>query len=568
MMSMHHLFSWTHDKEWRNKGTSIFYKKRRTKRAKHRHAWQDMPCTSFRLNPFWRKNVSTKYLLDLHLSFWIEKSFVWKKMDIIVSCRWWHFCSSVGVTRHDEDDEVNYTISDKRDMTMHDDVAHKLCHKQRASNFFSKKTHFVIVILSPSLTLCLLYSGHRFLPWLWSFVKFVRRISKMVVNVTPSKFDICLISGFLFNFACVTANYWPPSSGIVQGDPMRVLSSPSHPHSYPNSPSYPYSPSPLYPPNYQSSAFSARHDSFGSRYQPPPPNGYGYSNSNPYSYASPSNRYPFSSTSTPYYRPPPAYPAQIPYQYWRTPSQSYDSFADRRGGSGYQYQHPNQYQHLNQYQSSNSIYGPPMLPPNPGPYYPGMDPYGPRVAYAKLQSKTTKVQGEVQFVQQDNRYVGITGRISGLVPGAHGLHVHEGVEKPSDSSASGPGSCENIGGHFNPTKVAHGGKSEWIRHVGDLGNIFADSEGVAYFSISDTLISLSGLHSIVNRTLVVTEFGDDLGKGIKDSKINGNSGKPQACGVIILSTSPYFWITSWLQKNARKFNYKSKFETTSCSSCI
>jgi Cu-Zn family superoxide dismutase len=181
-----------------------------------------------------------------------------------------------------------------------------------------------------------------------------------------------------------------------------------------------------------------------------------------------------------------------------------------------------------------------MIPPNPGPYYPGVDPYGPRVAYAKLQSKATKVEGEVRFLQQDNRFVGITGRIAGLVPGAHGLHVHEGVERASDGSTNSPGTCENIGGHFNPTKVVHGGKSEWIRHVGDLGNIFADHDGVAYFSITDSLISLSGPHSIVNRTLVVTEFGDDLGKGIKDSKINGNAGKPQACGVILLTSSSYY----------------------------
>jgi len=193
--------------------------------------------------------------------------------------------------------------------------------------------------------------------------------------------------------------------------------------------------------------------------------------------------------------------------------------------------------------------GIPLIPPNPGPYYPGIDPYGPRVAYAKLASKASKVVGEVRFVQQDNRFIGITGRIEGLVPGAHGLHIHEGRERiatdtssssPSNSNSPPTGYCENIGGHFNPNNVAHGGKSEWTRHVGDLGNIFADPDGTAYFSITDTLISLYGPHSIVNRTLVVTEFGDDLGKGPKDSKVNGNSGKPLACGLIQLNTTPFF----------------------------
>jgi Cu-Zn family superoxide dismutase len=71
--------------------------------------------------------------------------------------------------------------------------------------------------------------------------------------------------------------------------------------------------------------------------------------------------------------------------------------------------------------------------------------------------------------------------------------------------------------------------------VGDLGNVFADQDGVAYFSIIDSLISLTGPNSVLNRTLVVTEFGDDLGKGADQSKVNGNAGKPITCGVITLT---------------------------------
>lgn len=149
-------------------------------------------------------------------------------------------------------------------------------------------------------------------------------------------------------------------------------------------------------------------------------------------------------------------------------------------------------------------------------------------------NKKQQVEGEIRFVQsEDNRYIQITGRILGLVPGAHGLHVHEG------SNPSGGDTCTNIGGHFNPSgnNNDHGGKSEWIRHIGDLGNIFADHDGIAFFDITDTMVSLNGPNSVLNRTIVVTEFGDDLGKGSNgESKVTGNSGKALSCGIITLIT--------------------------------
>lgn len=43
-----------------------------------------------------------------------------------------------------------------------------------------------------------------------------------------------------------------------------------------------------------------------------------------------------------------------------------------------------------------------------------------------------------------------------------------------------------------------------LRHVGDLGNVVAGSDGVAKFEIKDKLITLNGPQTVVGRTLVVS----------------------------------------------------------------
>lgn len=85
---------------------------------------------------------------------------------------------------------------------------------------------------------------------------------------------------------------------------------------------------------------------------------------------------------------------------------------------------------------------------------------------------------------------------------------------------------------FHPQKK-HGGPDDSERHVGDLGNIVADDSGFADIRIEDRVISLTGPHGILDRSVVVHSHADDLGKGgYPDSLTTGHAGDRVACGTI------------------------------------
>lgn len=81
--------------------------------------------------------------------------------------------------------------------------------------------------------------------------------------------------------------------------------------------------------------------------------------------------------------------------------------------------------------------------------------------------------------------------------------------------------------------MKHGGPEDQIRHVGDLGNVVADSNGIVSTIFSDSVISLFGAKSIIGRAIVLHAEVDDLGKtDHPDSTKTGNAGGRLACGVI------------------------------------
>lgn len=82
-------------------------------------------------------------------------------------------------------------------------------------------------------------------------------------------------------------------------------------------------------------------------------------------------------------------------------------------------------------------------------------------------------------------------------------------------------------------QVTHGAPNDEVRHVGDLGNILTDENGIAKTSFSDTVVSLYGSRSIIGRAIVVHSGVDDFGKtNHPDSLKTGNAGGRVVCGVI------------------------------------
>lgn len=144
----------------------------------------------------------------------------------------------------------------------------------------------------------------------------------------------------------------------------------------------------------------------------------------------------------------------------------------------------------------------------------------------------SKISGTVRFEKIFNR-VKITLNVTGLNPNQkHGFHVHTA----GDLSEKCVAACA----HFNPTNKNHGCPGRKERHVGDLGNIQADKNGVAKYIFYDDVIRLSGKHSIIGRSVIIHEDEDDCGDGGNaESLKTGNAGKRVACAVIGFSKENY-----------------------------
>lgn len=126
------------------------------------------------------------------------------------------------------------------------------------------------------------------------------------------------------------------------------------------------------------------------------------------------------------------------------------------------------------------------------------------------------VAGSVTFTEDENG-VAVQGSFTGLEPGKHGFHIHEYGDCRADDGTS-------AGGHFNPAEKEHGAPTDMERHMGDLGNIEANQDGMAMVDYVDETVSLE---QILGRGIIIHAGEDDL-----TSQPTGAAGSRVACGVI------------------------------------
>jgi Cu-Zn family superoxide dismutase len=155
-------------------------------------------------------------------------------------------------------------------------------------------------------------------------------------------------------------------------------------------------------------------------------------------------------------------------------------------------------------------------------------------ATAELRTSEDEAVGTAEFVETSEG-VAIDVEITGnVLPGTHGLHIHEKADL-SDPA------FESAGDHFNPTGAEHGFDNPNGPHAGDLENIPVADDGTAgYEYVNDRITLSAGPDSILDddgSALIVHAMTDDYRTDDDPESGPGMSGDRVAAGVIEVAES-------------------------------
>lgn len=133
----------------------------------------------------------------------------------------------------------------------------------------------------------------------------------------------------------------------------------------------------------------------------------------------------------------------------------------------------------------------------------------------------SKLTGTATFKQQGGK-VELTVEVKGAPAGVHAVHIHENGDCTSVDG-------ESAGGHWNPTKEAHGKWGDAVHHMGDIGNLTvnADGSGTLTMSTDHWTIGTGQANDITGHAVVVHTKADDF-----KSQPAGAAGARIGCGVI------------------------------------
>lgn len=148
-------------------------------------------------------------------------------------------------------------------------------------------------------------------------------------------------------------------------------------------------------------------------------------------------------------------------------------------------------------------------------------------AVADVQSVgNSALDGQLELRQEED-LVRITGQLSGLEPGAHGLFLRENGSCDDADPADAAGEDAAAEGDSQGTPGEGAGESE------SLGNFVVAEDGSATVDISDANITLAGgPNSVVGKTLIVqaTEMEGAAAQPY------GGSGDPLGCAEILVES--------------------------------
>ena len=148
-------------------------------------------------------------------------------------------------------------------------------------------------------------------------------------------------------------------------------------------------------------------------------------------------------------------------------------------------------------------------------------------AAAEVTAPDGSSMGSVRFVQGTTGVL-LTVDVSGLSPGAHGIHLHAVGACTPDFKAAG--------GHINPDEGVHGllnpDRTADAQDDGDLPNLYAGADGIARAEFFTTLVTVAGGNKPIlldgdGSTIVIHENPDD-----HESQPIGGAGDRVGCGVI------------------------------------
>lgn len=119
--------------------------------------------------------------------------------------------------------------------------------------------------------------------------------------------------------------------------------------------------------------------------------------------------------------------------------------------------------------------------------------------------------------------IAVSGRLAGLAPGVHGLHLHA-------TGRCNPPAFDSAGSHWNPGERQHGSANPRGPHAGDLPNLTVGEDSAGMVEGTTAAGTLRGQFPLLDAdgaAVIVHSGSDDY-----QSQPSGNAGNPVACGVV------------------------------------